>query len=206
MYPGERFNGWSHLAALLLSLAGTVVLLRHAGQHASGPVAIGVALFGLSTVLLYAASVLFHSSRGRARARWQRVDHAAIYLAIAGTYTPFALATASGWPGHLLLGLVWLAALAGAWRELSAQRQPLLWLYVAMGWLCVLGAVSMAPRLGQVSTWWLVAGAGFYTAGTVFYRNRRGWRHAHGVWHLFVLAGTASHYVALAYGLGMLPA
>jgi hemolysin III len=204
MYPGERFNSWSHLAALLLSLAGTAVLLRHALQDTSGAVAIGVALFGLCTVLLYAASVLFHSSRGRARAWWQRMDHAAIYLAIAGSYTPFALATASGWLGEVLLGLVWLAACIGAWRELSAERRPLLWLYVAMGWLCVLGAVSMAPQLGQVSTWWLVGGAGFYTAGTVFYRNRSGWVHAHGVWHLFVLAGTASHYVALAFCLGLL--
>ena len=204
MDHGERFNSYSHLFGLMAVLTGTSLLLRHALRGGELPAVLGVALFGASTAALYAASLLFHSSRGPRKAWWQRADHAAIFLAIAGSYTPFALLRLEGLADQAFLAAVWAAAVAGVWREMSGTRRPMLWLYVAMGWLCVLGAVSLAARIGEVSTWWLLLGAGFYTAGTVFYRNRRGWPHAHGIWHLFVLAGTASHYVALAFCLNLL--
>ena len=205
MVYGERFNTYSHLFGLLVVLGGAGLLLAQAAREASGTMVMGVALFGLCSVALYAASILCHGSRGRLKAWSQRADHGAIYLMIAGTYTPFALAGWSGSADTALLATIWLVALAGALREMAGARQPLLWLYIGMGWLCVLGAVSLAPRLGVASTSWLLGGAAFYTVGTFFYANRWGWRHAHGTWHLFVLAGTASHDVALAFHLKLLP-
>ncbi len=151
--------------------------------------------------LLYAASTLFHSTRGRLKRFWERADHCAIYLLIAGTYTPFALVTLQGLWGWLLLAAVWSAAFFGIGRELlqadSAASKPPLALYIAMGWLGVLAAAPLAARLDVGGLAWLLAGGVLYTVGTVFYRNRRGFRHAHGTWHLFVLAGTASHFISV---------
>jgi hemolysin III len=205
MYHGERFNSYSHLLGLGVVAGAAAVLLVHALRSGDVAAIAGVAAFGVSSLALYAASLLFHSSRGAQKAWWQRADHAAIFLVIAGTYTGFAMSQPLGVADHTFLVLVWLAAVAGVVREMSGTRRPALWLYVGMGWLCVLGALSFAPLMGPVSSGWLLAGAGFYTVGTVFYRNRRGWAHAHGTWHLFVLAGTASHYVALAFCLKRLP-
>lgn len=131
------------------------------------------------------------------------MDHCAIYLLIAGTYTPFALVTLHGLWGWLLMAAVWGAALFGIGRELlqagGADSKPPLALYIAMGWLGVLAAVPLAARLDSGGLAWLLAGGVLYTVGTVFYRNRRGFRHAHGAWHLFVLAGTASHFVSVGW-------
>lgn len=204
MYPGERFNGYSHLLGLLLALLATVLLLAKTLPTGDPARIAGALVFSLSAVALYAASTLFHSTRGRLKRMWERADHCAIYLLIAGTYTPFALVTLQGPWGWLLLATVWGAALFGIWRELmpaggKALKKPSLALYIGMGWLGVLAAVPLAARLESAGLAWLLIGCVLYTAGTVFYRNRQGFRHAHGAWHLFVLAGTASHYVAVGW-------
>lgn len=201
MYPGERFNSGSHLLGLAVVLAAAGVLLDHTLRGGRAADIAGVAAFAASSAVLYAASLLFHSCRGAHKLRWQRVDHAAIFLLIAGSYTAFALPARHGATESIFLLVVWLCAIAGALREISDARRPTLWLYVGLGWLCVCGALSFASRLGSAGTAWLLAGALFYSAGTFFYRNRCGWKHAHGTWHLFVLAGTTSHYVALAFTL-----
>lgn len=203
MYPGERLNGYSHLLGLVLALAATALLLAKTLPTGDAARIAGALVFSLSAVVLYAASTLFHSTRGRRKRFWERVDHCAIYLLIAGTYTPFALVTLHGLWGWLLMAAVWGAAFFGIGRELlqagSEASKPPLALYIAMGWLGVLAAVPLAARLDSGGLAWLLAGGVLYTAGTVFYRNRRGFRHAHGTWHLFVLAGTASHFVAVGW-------
>ncbi|RRH89856.1 hemolysin III family protein [Variovorax beijingensis] len=203
MYPGERLNGYSHLLGLVLALAATALLLAKTLPTGDAARIAGALVFSLSAVLLYAASTLFHSTRGRRKRFWERVDHCAIYLLIAGTYTPFALVTLHGLWGWLLMAAVWGAAFFGIGRELlqasSEASKPPLALYIAMGWLGVLAAVPLAARLNSGGLAWLLAGGVLYTVGTVFYRNRRGFRHAHGTWHLFVLAGTASHFVAVGW-------
>jgi len=203
MYPGERLNGYSHLLGLLLALAATALLLAKTLPTGDAAQIAGALVFSLSAVVLYAASTLFHSTRGPRKRFWERVDHCAIYLLIAGTYTPFALVTLHGLWGWLLMVAVWGAAFFGIGRELlqagSAASKPPLALYIAMGWLGVLAAVPLAARLDSGGLAWLLAGGVLYTVGTVFYRNRRGFRHAHGTWHLFVLAGTASHYVCVGW-------
>ena len=204
MYPGERLNGYSHLLGLLLALPATALLLAKTVPTGDPARIAGALVFSLSAVALYAASTLFHSTRGRLKRMWERADHCAIYLLIAGTYTPFALVTLQGPWGWLLLATIWGAALFGIWRELmpakgGGSKKPSLALYIGMGWLGVLAAVPLAARLDGAGLAWLLIGGVLYTAGTVFYRNRQGFQHAHGAWHLFVLAGTASHYVAVGW-------
>ncbi|MGJ7609770.1 MULTISPECIES: PAQR family membrane homeostasis protein TrhA [unclassified Variovorax] len=204
MYPGERLNGYSHLLGLLLALPAAAALLAKTVPTGDPARIAGALVFSLSAVALYAASTLFHSTRGRLKRMWERADHCAIYLLIAGTYTPFALVTLHGVWGGGLLAVIWSAALFGIWRELrpasgTAPKKPPLSLYIGMGWLGVLAAVPLAARLDTAGLAWLLVGGVLYTAGTVFYRNRQGFRHAHGAWHLFVLAGTASHYVAVGW-------
>ena len=203
MYPGERLNGYSHLLGLLLALTATGVLLARALPTGDAARIAGALVFSLSAVALYAASTLFHSTRGPRKRFWERADHCAIYLLIAGTYTPFALVMLGGLWRWLLLGAAWGAALFGIARELlqpaDAAARPPLALYIGMGWLGLLAAAPLAARLDPAGLAWLLAGGAFYSAGTVFYRNRRGFRHAHGTWHLFVLGGTASHFVAVGW-------
>ena len=174
MYPGERLNGYSHLLGLLLALPATALLLAKTVPTGDPARIAGALVFSLSAVALYGASTLFHSTRGRLKRMWERADHCAIYLLIAGTYTPFALVTLHGKWGWLLL-------------------------YIGMGWLGVLAAVPLAARLDSAGLAWLLIGGVLYTVGTIFYRNRQGFRHAHGAWHLFVLAGTISHYIAVGW-------
>ena len=201
MYPGERLNGYTHLLGLVLAVVATVLLVARTVPTGDPARIAGALVFSLSAVALYAASTLFHSTRGRRKRFWERADHCAIYLLIAGTYTPFALVTLRGPWGWLLLAAVWSAALFGIGRELlqrgGAASKPPLALYIGMGWLGVAAAVPLAARLASGGLAWLLAGGVLYTVGTVFYSNRWGLRHAHGTWHLFVLAGTASHGVAV---------
>lgn len=200
MDMGERFNGYTHLLGLALAVLGAVHLLMQTLAGGDAANIAGALVFSMSTVAVYGASTLFHGARGERKRFWQRADHCAIYILIAGSYTPFALATMpAGW-GLVPLALLWVAAIALVVRELRAHAtaEPIAALYLGLGWACVLAAVPLAARLGSPALAWLVIGAAFYTSGLVFWRNRSGWRHAHGTWHLFVLGGTASHYVALA--------
>jgi hemolysin III len=200
MYAGERFNGYSHLLGLALALAGAWFLVAKAGAAGDAARTFGAAVFALSMVALYAVSTLFHSTRGPRKSLWRRADHCAIYLLIAGSFTPFALAALKSDWVWALLGLLWALTLLGMAREIRSREDapPSPALYLALGWLCVLAAIPLAARLHGAALAWLLAGAAFYTGGMVFYRNRGGWRHAHGTWHLCVLGGTASHYIALA--------
>lgn len=199
MHHGERFNSYSHLLGLVLALAGAAVLLSRTAAQGDPLRLAGAAVFALSAVILYAASTLFHSARGASKLRWQCVDHCAIYLLIAGTYTPFALVTLHGAWGGALLAAVWTLAAVGIARELrfGNELEPSLGLYLAMGWLGVAAAAPLASRLDGAGLAWLLAGGACYTVGTIFYRNRRGYRHGHGIWHLFVLGGTTSHFVSI---------
>ncbi len=201
--PGERFNTATHLLGLALALAGGWILLSRTAALGDPARTIGAAVFALATITLYAASCLFHGSRGGLRVLGERADHCAIHGLIAGSYTPFALATATVGYGWILLAGVWALA---AWAIRNALRAdagqaPPLHHYLALGWLCVLGVLPLAGELDTTALGWLLAGAASYSVGTVFYRNRGGWRHAHGTWHLFVIGGSASHYLGILHCL-----
>jgi hemolysin III len=161
---------------------------------------VAVSLYGATLMVLYGASTLYHGLRGRAKAVFQRLDHLAIYLLIAGTYTPFALVTLRGAWGWSLFGVIWGLALAGMALEFLPRRGPRVLpvvLYVAMGWLALIALKPLLAALPRAGFLWLLAGGLSYTLGVVFYALDERLRHAHGVWHLFVLAGSAGHYVAV---------
>lgn len=196
MYPGERFNSATHLVGVILAMAGSVVLLNEALKSGNPWKIFAVSVFGLSMVALYASSTMYHSMRGPAKARWAKADHCAIYVLIAGTYTPFSLITLHGIWGTALLSAVWALALVGIVKELWWGREKVssVPLYLGMGWACVLVAAPLIRGLQLQGLIWLVVGGVLYSVGVIFYAMDKRWRHAHGVWHLFVLGGTASHY------------
>lgn len=197
---GERFNTASHALGLLVSVAGALLLVDRTMRHGASVAMLGALVFVFCAVLLYLASTLFHGSDGAIKRHCECADHCAIYLLIAGTCTAFTLAVAPGLISWLFLSAIWCAALVGVWRAWRAEEGaiPSLSSYLVLGWCCVLGAVPVALQLSAAGLAWLIAGALFYTAGTVFYRNRSGWRFGHGTWHLFVVGGTVSHYMGVA--------
>ena len=200
MYPGERFNGYTHLGGTILAAAGAVVLVVLASLKGDPWRITAFAVYGATLVILYAASTLYHSTRGRAKAVFRKIDHAAIYLLIAGTYTPFALVTLNGPWGWTLFGLVWGLAVVGIAQELlfaRGARVPSLVIYLVMGWSAVAAVVPLVESLGWAGLSWVVAGGVIYTTGIVFYVFDDRVRHFHGIWHLFVLGGSAVHYVAV---------
>lgn len=201
MYHGERFNSFTHLTGTALAIAGAAELISRASEQGD-PWKLGAfGAFGAGLVLLYAASTLYHSLRGRAKEVLRRIDHAAIYLLIAASYAPFMLVSLRGPFGLTLFAAIWGMALYGmcrAWLRKDG-RDPSPIPYLIMGWLGVTAFVPLIDKLGMHGIGWLAAGGALYTAGVVFYLNDRRWRHAHGIWHLFVMGGSASHFIAVLY-------
>lgn len=200
MYPGERFNSISHLVGASLALVGGGVLVTMAAMEGAVDKIVSYSVYAGTLFLLYFASTLYHSFPGRAKKFFRVIDHQAIYLLIAGTYTPIsvvALKSAGGW---WLLGGVWTLAVVGmvldAVRRRGARIGSLI-LYLAMGWFCVLALDSLMIVLPAASVVWLIVGGVFYTTGIVFYILDSWYPWCHGVWHLFVLAGSISHYFAI---------
>ena len=199
MYFGEKLNAITHLVAAALALAGAVVLVVLAATGGDPWKVVSVSIYGSALVLLYTFSVLYHSVRGPAKRVMQKLDHQSIYLLIAGSYTPFCLVTLRGAWGWSLFGVVWGLALIGSLQEFRADKARILSLviYVMMGWVVVVALVPLRLALGSAGLVWLVAGGLFYTSGIVFYALDARIKHFHGVWHLFVMAGSAAHYVAI---------
>jgi hemolysin III len=199
---GEELAHWAtHALGALASLAGIAWLLATASANGASPWrAIGGVVFGASALLLFTTSVLYHATTSpRLKPRLRLLDHSAIYVLIAGTYTPFALGVLDGAWGWTLFGLVWGLALAGIAAKLTLGfRFPLAstLLYLAMGWIGVVAARPLMQSLTPAELTWIVAGGLVYTAGVPFYlwKNRP---YAHAVWHLFVLGGVACHFVAV---------
>ena len=201
MYYGERLNGYTHLAGTCLAVAGAASLLSIAAAKAD-PWRLGsFAVYGATLVLCFLCSTLYHSTRGRAKAVFRKLDHCSIYLLIAGSWTPFALvALKDSAAGLTLFAAVWALALVGILQECwvaRGARLTSLAIYLLMGWLALFALSPLAEALSWYGLAWLVAGGVIYTAGIVFYLYDDRWRHAHGIWHLFVLAGSATHYAAI---------
>ena len=201
MYYGERFNGYSHLAGALLALAGSVVLIVLGSLTGNAWKIVSFAIYGTTLVLLYSFSTLYHSTRGRLKAVFRELDHGSIYLLIAGTYTPFALVSLRGDGGWWLFGAIWGLAVAGIvqefWLGKGARRLSLV-IYLLMGWIALLATVPLIDAITLSGFAWVAAGGIVYTAGVVFYVYDHRFAHWHGIWHLFVLGGSALHYVAIA--------
>jgi hemolysin III len=200
MYHGEKFNAITHLVGAVLALAGTVVLILLSTSDGDPWKVVSVSIYGTTLVLLYSFSTLYHSLRGRAKDILRAVDHQSIYLLIAGTYTPFCLVTLRGPWGWSLFGAIWGLAVFGALQELrrnTGARILSLAIYVVMGWAALAAVVPLIDALGWDGFAWVAAGGLFYTLGIVFYLLDTRLTHAHGIWHLFVIAGSAAHYFAI---------
>ena len=199
--PGEEIaNSVSHGVGLLAAVAATPVLVLSAVRHGGAARIAGASVFAAAMVLLYLASTLYHAlPRNRAKRVFQHLDHAAIYVMIAGTYTPFTLGVLRGTWGWALFGIVWGLALGGVVLTVAGGvRYPKLRtsLYLAMGWLILVAVKPLWLRMPSEGLFWLLAGGIAYTVGVVFYAAKRV-RYCHFVWHLFVIAGTACHFIAV---------
>ena len=204
MYQGEKLNSISHLVGAVCALMGLGALLTVSIQIGDPLVITGFSVFGLSMVLLYSMSTLYHSFSGpQLKGLFKLFDHISIYLLIAGSYTPFMLISmpdGSGWP---ILSLVWGLALVGIVSELVLSGRSVkvgqVVIYIAMGWACSIDMSSLKAALSDAGFYWLLVGGIAYTAGVVFYLlDKLKWlKHAHGIWHFFVLAGSAAHFVAV---------
>ncbi len=202
MIKGERFNGISHLVGAALALAGTVVLVVSASQSGGTRRVVAFSVYGASLSLLYLVSALYHSLEGRAKQVFRVLDHQAIYLLIAGSYTPFVLVTLNGNGGWWMFGAIWGMAVLGLVLDALPLRGPRvlpLILYLSMGWLVLLALRPLLAVLPFRGFLWLLAGGLFYTAGVLFFVLDRRYPWMHGVWHLFVLAGSTCHYVAILF-------
>jgi len=199
----EIANSISHGIALLAAVAATPVLIIAALDRGDTAGIVGASIFATTMVLLYLTSTLYHAlPRNRAKQVFQILDHGAIFLLIAGTYTPFTLGVLRGAWGWTLLVLVWSLALTGIiLKAIYGTRYPKLstLLYLAMGWLVV---VAIKPLWLQVSAWglvWLLVGGLAYTVGVAFFATDERVRYNHFIWHLFVMAGTTSHFIAVLW-------
>jgi hemolysin III len=202
MYRGEKFNSISHLIGATLAFVGLAVLVVSASLKGDPWRIVSFTVYGTTLFVLYLFSTLYHSLSGNAKALFQKVDHTAIYLLIAGTYTPFTLVTMRGAWGWTIFGIVWGLAVAGIIQELAlTTRHRILSvvIYLVMGWVVV---VAIRPLVNVLPAWgmaWLVAGGLFYTIGVVFYVLDKKVRYGHGIFHVFVLAGSISHYIAILW-------
>ena len=200
MYEGERFNSISHLVGAVLALIGAAVLVSLASAGGEATRIVSFSVYGLTLFLLYLFSTLYHSLRGPAKQVLRVFDHHAIYLLIAGSYTPFCLVALGGATGWWLFGSVWGLALLGIVIDTlrgSGGNLVSVVLYLVMGWLILFALYPIITALPATGFRLLVTGGLFYTVGVICYALDRVRSWCHGVWHLFVLAGSASHYFAI---------
>ncbi|WP_122666960.1 PAQR family membrane homeostasis protein TrhA [Pseudomonas viridiflava] len=202
MYYGEKFNAWSHLVGAVLALVGAVWLLAIASLQGDIWKIVSVAIYGVTLVALYSASTVYHSVRGRAKTIMQKVDHFSIYLLIAGSYTPFCLVTLRGPWGWTLFGVVWGLAVIGILQEIKPRSEARIMsivIYAVMGWIVLVAVKPLIAALGTAGFTWLAAGGALYTIGIIFFAYDTRFRHWHGIWHLFVIAGSLLHFVAICF-------
>ena len=199
----EIANSASHGLGLAGALAAMPILIVAAARAGSAANIVAACIFATSMVLLYLSSTLYHAVPGaRIKRLFQKLDHGAIYLLIAGTYTPFTLGVLRGAWGWTLFGVVWgLAGIGLVLKAVDRLAHPLVstGLYLLMGWLVLIAIRPLTALLPSAGLIWLIAGGLAYTVGVAFYLADSRWRYSHFVWHLFVIAGTACHFFAVLW-------
>ena len=202
VYKGERFNSITHLLGAVAGLIGLVVLVVSASRQGDPWKVVSFSIYGVTLLFLYVVSTLYHSLRGKAKDIFRMLDHHAIYLLIAGTYTPFTLVTLRGAWGWSIFGIIWGLAVVGIVLDSLPQKGqrilPLI-IYLIMGWLILMALGPLWRALTPAGFAWLLLGGLFYTIGVIFFVFDERVRHFHGIWHLFVLAGSAMHYFTVLY-------
>lgn len=204
MYYGERLNSISHLVGAVLALVGLGALLTVSIQTGEAGIILGFSVFGVTLVLLYTMSTLYHSFQPpRLKQLFKIFDHIAIYLLIAGTYTPLMIITLDTPGGWMIFGVVWAMALIGLLSEIfltgGTVKVCQVLIYLAMGWACSFEMGALREALPAAGFSWLFAGGIIYTLGVAFYVLDKLGKldHSHGIWHFFVLLGSISHFVTV---------
>lgn len=202
MKSGEIFNSVSHLVGALAAIAAIVILVVVAATQGDAWKVVSFSVYGSTLFLLYLISTLYHSLSGKAKTVFRVLDHQAIYILIAGTYTPFTLVTLNGLVGWWLFGAIWAMAAVGLVLDALPQRGrriiPVV-IYLSMGWLVLLALKPLMDAIPLAGFLWLLAGGLFYTLGIVFFVYSDKYRYAHGIWHLFVLAGSVCHFFSILF-------
>lgn len=200
----EIFNSITHGIGALLSIAALVILTVFAVKKGNAWHVVSFTIFGTSLFLLYLSSTLYHSfTKEKIKNLFARFDHAAIFLLIAGTYTPFVLTVLRGPLGWSLFGIIWGLAIAGIVIRsiyLTRFRKLMVGIYVGMGWMFLIAIVPMIKNLPAASLIFLFIGGACYSLGVIFYIWRN-LKYGHGIWHLFVLAGSITHFFSVLYSL-----
>lgn len=204
MYYGEKLNSISHLVGSIFSLVALGALLAISIPTGDPTIIVGYSVFGVTLVLLYAMSTLYHSFQApQLKQLFKVLDHISIYLLIAGTYTPLMLISVGTRSGNIILVLVWVLAAVGILSEMLLSGRAVkicqLIIYLAMGWACTLDLPGLRAALPEMGFLWLAAGGLTYTVGVVFYiLDKLHWlTHAHGIWHFFVLVGSICHFILI---------
>jgi len=203
MYYGEKLNSITHLVGAVLALVGFGVLLTISIQEHNPLLIISFTIFGLTLILLYTMSTLYHSFHPpKLKKIFQKLDHVSIYLLIAGTYTPYMLVSLREHNGLIMLLFVWVLAFIGLLLDIFIPKR-IEWLqvliYLIMGWICMLNFSELQAAIPTTGVVWLTTGGIAYTVGVVFYvlDDLKKLRHAHGIWHLFVLIGSICHFISI---------
>jgi hemolysin III len=196
----ELANSITHIVGVVLALAGLVVLVVSAARRGDPWRIVSFSVYGLTLLFLYSSSALYHSTDGRVKRFLRLMDHQAIYLLIAGTYTPFMLVTLRGTLGWWLFGVIWGLAAFGIVLDTfygKGRRVPQLVIYILMGWLITAALGPLLRAMPVRGVLLLVLGGVFYTSGVAFYVMDKRAPYFHAIWHLFVLAGSLCHYFSV---------
>ncbi len=201
MYKGEKLNSITHLAGVVAAIIGVSLLIVMAVEKADIWKIVGFSIYGATLILLYSISTIYHSAKaGRMKDIFRQLDYISIYLLIAGSYTPFSLITLRGVWGWTLFGIIWTLAVIGIFQEIligKKTRRYSLILYVVMGWLIVIAINPLIASLSSAGMWWLSAGGFSYTFGVIFFLLDEKYKHFHGIWHIFVMAGSFCQFICL---------
>ncbi|SEP38947.1 hemolysin III family protein [Nitrosovibrio sp. Nv6] len=199
----EIANSISHGIALVAAFVGSPFLIMHAARNGDTAFLIGTGLFSATTILLYLSSTLYHAlPAGKTKQVFRVFEHSAIFLLIAGTYTPFTLGVLRGAWGWTLFGVIWSLAIAGVALKVFGKRPHPVFstsLYLLMGWLVLIAIEPLSTRMPAAGLSWLVAGGLSYTVGVVFFATDSRLLYGHLIWHLFVIAGTVCHFIAVLW-------
>ncbi len=201
MYKGERFNSITHLLGVVAAIIGISLLIGIAIEKNDVWKIVGFSIYGATLILLYSISTIYHSSpAGKIKNIFRQLDYISIYLLIAGSYTPFTLITLRGAWGWTLFGIIWSLVVIGIFQEIligKKTRRYSLILYVVMGWLIVIAIKPLIASLSPAGMWWLSAGGFSYTFGVIFFLLDEKYKHFHGIWHIFVMAGSFCQFICL---------
>lgn len=203
MPHGEKLNIYTHLLGALLALGGMVFLIVHSSIYQDAWKIVSVSIYGSALFILYLVSTIYHSIHpGKWKDRFQVLDHCAIYILIAASYTPYTLVTLNGGWGWSLFGVSWGLCVIGIIQEVWIGRRTQIFsmaIYLIMGWLIVIAAKPLSISLSSEGVFWLILGGVIYTLGIIFFLLDEKVKHAHGIWHLFVIGGSVCQYFSILF-------